>query len=129
MYGKGGQTRGFLHIKDTVRCIEIAAENPADHGEFRVFNQFTEEFSVGDLANKVQNVAQQEGYQVNISNLDNPRVELEDHFFHAENTKLKDLGLEPHLLDDEVIREILKTVENHKDRVIEANILPKVTWK
>lgn len=129
VYGKGGQTRGFLHIKDTVRCIEIAAENPADHGEFRVFNQFTEEFSVGDLANKVQNVAQQEGYQVNISNLDNPRVELEDHFFHAENTKLKDLGLEPHLLDDEVIREILKTVENHKDRVIEANILPKVTWK
>lgn len=129
VYGKGGQTRGFLHIKDTVRCIEIAAENPADHGEFRVFNQFTEEFSVGDLANKVQNVAQQEGYQVNISNLENPRVELEDHFFHAENTKLKDLGLEPHLLDDEVIREILKTVENHKDRVIEANILPKVTWK
>ncbi|MGY4691253.1 NAD-dependent epimerase/dehydratase family protein [Salibacterium sp. K-3] len=129
VYGKGGQTRGFLNLEDTVRCIEIAAENPADKGEFRVFNQFTEEFSVLDLANKVQKVAQEEGFDTNIAHLENPRVELEDHYFHAENTKLKDLGLEPHLLTDEVIRDILKAVMHHKDRVIEENVLPGVSWK
>ncbi|MFD2656445.1 MULTISPECIES: NAD-dependent epimerase/dehydratase family protein [Gracilibacillus] len=129
VYGKGGQTRGFLNIKDTVRCIEIAAENPADHGEFRVFNQFTEQFSVGDLAEKVQKVAQEEGFETNIAHLENPRVELEEHFFEAANTKLKDLGLEPYLLDENVIREILRTVITYKDRVIENNILPQVKWK
>ncbi|ENH98002.1 sulfolipid biosynthesis protein [Gracilibacillus halophilus YIM-C55.5] len=129
VYGKGGQTRGFLSIKDTVRCIEIAAENPADRGEFRVFNQFTEDFSVQGLAEKVQKVAKEEGFNPEIAHLDNPRVELEDHFYAAENTKLKDLGLEPHLLDDEVIREILQTVVKHKDRVIEENVMPQVSWK
>ncbi|ALX48913.1 NAD-dependent epimerase/dehydratase family protein [Lentibacillus amyloliquefaciens] len=129
VYGKGGQTRGFLNIQDTVRCIEIAAENPADRGEFRVFNQFTEEFSVGELAEKVQKVAQEEGYETTIANLDNPRVEQEEHFFQAENTKLRDLGLEPHLLNDDVIREIFKSVINHKDRVIKENVMPQVSWK
>jgi UDP-sulfoquinovose synthase len=129
VYGKGGQTRGFLNIKDTVRCIEIAAENPADKGEFRVFNQFTEYFSVGELAEKVQKVAQEEGYETTVANLDNPRVEQEEHYFHAENTKLRDLGLEPHLLDDDVIREIFNTVVNHKDRIIEENVMPQVSWK
>ncbi|MFD1361766.1 NAD-dependent epimerase/dehydratase family protein [Lentibacillus salinarum] len=129
VYGKGGQTRGFLNIEDTVRCIEIAAENPADQGEFRVFNQFTEEFSVGELAEKVQKVAQEEGCETTIANLDNPRVELEAHFFQAENTKLRDLGLEPHLLDDDVIRAIFRTVVRHKDRVIKDNVLPQVSWR
>ncbi|SDI19930.1 NAD-dependent epimerase/dehydratase family protein [Alteribacillus bidgolensis] len=129
VYGEGGQTRGFLNIRDTVRCIEIAAENPADKGEFRVFNQFTEEFTVLDLANKVQKVAKEEGYTIDVAHLENPRVELENHFYEAVNTKLRDLGLEPHLLTDEVIREILKTVVNHKDRVIKENVLPNVTWK
>ena len=129
VYGKGGQTRGFLNIKDTVRCIEIAAENPADKGEFRVFNQFTEEFSVQELAEKVAKVAQEEGLETNIAHLENPRVELEDHYYHAANTKLKDLGLEPNLLTDEVIREILQKVMEHKDRVIEENVLPKISWK
>lgn len=129
VYGQGGQTRGFLNIKDTVRCIEIAAENPADKGEFRVFNQFTEEFSVLDLAKQVQKVAQEEGFNTNVAHLENPRVELEEHYFHAVNTKLQDLGLEPNLLTDDVIREILHAVIEHKDRVIKENVLPTVTWK
>ncbi|GAB3060991.1 NAD-dependent epimerase/dehydratase family protein [Virgibacillus ainsalahensis] len=129
VYGKGGQTRGFLNIKDTVRCIEIAANNPADEGEFRVFNQFTEWFSVLELANKVQKVAAEEGFETTTAHIENPRVEAEEHFYQAENTKLKDLGLEPHLLTDEMIREIIKTVVNHKDRVIQENVLPQVTWK
>jgi UDP-sulfoquinovose synthase len=129
VYGEGGQTRGFLNIEDTVRCIEIAAEHPAEAGEFRVFNQFTEEFSVLDLAHKVQKVVTDEGWQVKIAHLQNPRIEKEQHYYHAQNTKLIDLGLEPHLLTDEVLRNIFHTVLQYKDRVILENILPKVTWK
>jgi Nucleoside-diphosphate-sugar epimerases len=129
VYGKGGQTRGFLNIKDTVRCIELAAENPADTGEFRVFNQFTEEFSVLDLARKVQKVAKEEGMPVEIKHIKDPRVELEEHYFHAKHTKLQKLGLKPHLLNEDVIRNILHIVLEYKDHVIMENIMPKVEWR
>jgi len=129
VYGEGGQTRGFLNIRDTIRCIEITAENPAESGEFRVFNQFTEEFSVLDLAEKVRRVAEREGLNSRIVHLDNPRVEKEKHYYFAKNTKLKDLGLEPHLLTDEALLDILQTAIKHKDRVLTENVLPKVTWK
>lgn len=129
VYGGGGQTRGFLNIRDTVRCIEIAAEHPADIGEFRVFNQFTEEFSVMELAEKVRKVALNEGMDCRISHLDNPRVEKEKHYYFAKNTKLKDLGLEPHLLTDEVLRDILFTAVKHQNRVLTDNVLPTVSWK
>jgi UDP-sulfoquinovose synthase len=128
VYGTGGQTRGFLYIKDTVRCIEIAANHPADKGEFRVFNQFTEEFSVLDLAVKVKRVAEQEGILSRLIHLENPRKEKEQHYFHAVNTKLVDLGLEPNLLTDDVLREILLTVLEQKNRVIKEKILPVVKW-
>lgn len=129
VYGKGGQTRGFLNLEDTVRCVEIAAEKPAEPGEFRVFNQFTEDFSVLELAERVKKVAEEEGYHVEVDHLENPRVELEEHFLEAVNTNLLDLGLEPHFLTDDVIRHILKAVIEHKERVIEENVLPSVSWK
>jgi UDP-sulfoquinovose synthase len=128
VYGKGGQTRGFLNITDTVRCIEISALHPADRGEFRVFNQFTEEFSVMDLAQKVRRVAEQEGISVNIAHLENPRVEKEEHYYHAKNTKLQELGLTPNLLTDDVLRDIFRTVVQYKDRVKTENVLPTVKW-
>ncbi|SDK45843.1 NAD-dependent epimerase/dehydratase family protein [Lacicoccus qingdaonensis] len=129
VYGSGGQTRGYLNIKDTVRCVEIAAENPADRGEFRVFNQFTESFSVLELAQKIQSVAKGLDIDVEVSNVENPRVEKEEHYYNAVNTALIDLGLEPHLLTDEVLEEILTYSLQHKDRIIVDNVLPKVTWK
>ncbi len=129
VYGSGKQTRAFLNIKDTIRCVEIAAENPADKGEFRVFNQFTEEFSVLELAEKVQRVAEAKGLNVNIDHLENPRVEKEDHYYHAVNTSLIDLGLEPSLLTDEHISRTLDTALKYKDRVLKENVLPNVTWK
>jgi UDP-sulfoquinovose synthase len=128
VYGAGGQTRGFLNIKDTVRCIEIAATHPADNGEFRVFNQFTEEFSVLDLATKVKHVAEGEGHFVKIAHLENPRVEKEKHYFHAVNTKFINLGLEPNLLTNDVLREILLTVKEQKDKVIMEKVLPNIKW-
>jgi len=129
VYGQGGQTRGFLNIVDTVRCIEIAIVHPADVGEFRVFNQFTEEFSVMGLAQLVRKVAKDQGIHSEIIHLINPRVEKEHHYYHAVHTKLQDLGLEPHLLSEDVIRSVLQTALIYKDRVIMDNMMPKVTWK
>ncbi|WP_163526135.1 NAD-dependent epimerase/dehydratase family protein [Halobacillus ihumii] len=129
VYGSGGQTRAFLNIEDTVRCVEIAAENPADQGEFRVFNQFTEWFSVNDLAERVQKIAKEEGLDTKVKKIENPRIEAEEHYYNAVNTKLRDLGLEPHLLTDDVIRDILQVAVDNKDRIIEENVLPSITWK
>ncbi|RSK27258.1 NAD-dependent epimerase/dehydratase family protein [Bacillus sp. HMF5848] len=129
VYGSGGQTRAFLNIKDTVRCIEIAANNPADRGEFRVFNQFTEWFSVQDLAERVKIVAEEQDLSVNIAHIENPRVEKEDHYYNAVNTNLLDLGLQPYLLTDEVLRDILSACVTNKSRVIVDNVMPKVSWK
>ncbi len=129
VYGKGGQTRGFLDIRDTVRCVEIAIANPADAGEFRVFNQFTELFSVGDLAAMVQKAGDAIGLKVGIDHLENPRVEKEEHYFNAKNTKLLDLGLQPHLLSDSLLDSLLNFAIKYKQRVDNDQILPKVKWK
>jgi len=129
VYGKGGQTRGFLDIRDTVGCLELAIANPAQSGEFRVFNQFTELFSVGDLALMVKKAGSVLGLNVEINNLDNPRIELEEHYFNAKNTKLLDLGLQPHYLSDSLLDSLLNFATKYKNRVDMNHILPKVTWK
>ncbi|NEP77965.1 MAG: NAD-dependent epimerase/dehydratase family protein [Okeania sp. SIO3B3] len=129
VYGTGGQTRAFLDIRDTVRCIDIAIANPAKEGEFRVFNQFTEQFSVKDLALMVKKAGTTIGLDVEISNLDNPRVELEEHYFNAKNTNLLSLGLEPHYLSDALLDSLLNFATKYKHRVDEKEILPKVSWR
>lgn len=129
VYGKGGQTRAFLDIRDTLQCVELAALHPADRGEFRVFNQFTEQFSVLELAERVQRVAQDMGLDVSIAHLENPRVEKEEHYYHAIHTQLLDLGLQPHLLDDALIRDLIETARIHKDRVDFGVIAPTASWR
>ncbi|MDJ0556487.1 MAG: NAD-dependent epimerase/dehydratase family protein [Microcoleaceae cyanobacterium MO_207.B10] len=129
VYGTGGQTRAFLDIRDTVRCMEIAIANPAEAGQFRVFNQFTEMFSVGDLAMMVKKAGIAMGLDVEINNLDNPRVELEEHYFNAKNTNLLDLGLEPHKLSDSLLDSLLNFAIKYKERVDKDHILPKVSWR
>ena len=127
VYGAGGQTRGMLNIRDTLACVTLAVENPAERGEFRVFNQFTESFSVNEMADMVKRVSPA---PVEITEgLANPRVEHETHYFHAANTKLLDLGLQPHLLTDEVITEMLELVERHRARVDLDAIDPTVQWR
>jgi len=128
VYGKGGQTRGLLDIRDTVRCIELAIANPAQPGEFRVFNQFTELFSISDLAMMVKKAGNAMGLNVDINHLENPRVELEQHYFNAKNTKLLDLGLEPHLLSDSLLDSLLNFAVKYQQRVDKKQILPKVSW-
>jgi UDP-sulfoquinovose synthase len=129
VYGKGGQTRGFLNIRDTLQCVELAVNNPADLGDFRVFNQFTEQFTVGELAERVKKAGEELGHTVEIQSFPNPRVEMEEHYYNAANTKLRDLGLEPHYLGAELVQSMLKTIERHKDRVIQRAILPRTRWK
>jgi UDP-sulfoquinovose synthase len=128
VYGTGGQTRGYLNIKDTLRCVELAALTPAERGEFRVFNQFTEQFSVADLAELVQRCGAELGYEVEVENFPNPRVELESHYYNASNQKLLDLGLEPHPLGEELVHSVLGAIQAQKDRVIYRAITPQTKW-
>jgi len=129
VYGEGGQTRGFIDLRDTVRCIELAALHPAEPGEMRVLNQFTEQFSVLDLAERVHAVAARLGLETTIAHVRNPRVEREQHFYQAKHTKLLDLGLQPHLLNDETIAELLERALRHRERIDLERILPTVTWR
>jgi len=129
VYGKGGQTRGFLDIRDTVRCIELAVLHPPAAGDFRVFNQFTEQFSVGELAEKVCSVGAKLGLAIELTHLPNPRVEREDHYYNAVHTKLLDLGLEPHLLSDSLLDSLLNIALEHRDRIRPETILPRVDWR
>jgi UDP-sulfoquinovose synthase len=129
VYGKGGQTRGFLNIRDTLQCVELAVENPPEAGEYRVFNQFTEMFSVGQLAELVQTAGAELGHEVEVEHLDNPRVESEEHYYNPTHTKLLDLGLQPSYLGDELVRSMLKAIDRHRDRVIESAIDPTTRWK
>lgn len=128
VYGKGGQTRGFLNIRDTIQCVELAVRNPAKAGEFRVFNQFTEQFSVMDLANKVVEAGRRTGLNVAIDHLPNPRIEMESHYYNAKHSKLADLGLKPHLLTNDVLDHMLAIVRAHIDRVNRDIFLPTIQW-
>jgi UDP-sulfoquinovose synthase len=129
VYGKGGQTRAFLDIRDTVKCIELAIESPAKVGEFRVFNQFTELFSIKDLAQKIQLAGTALGLKVEIQTVANPRVELEEHYFNPKNTNLLDLGLQPHFLSDSLLDSLLNFAIRYQHRVDRSQILPQVKWK
>jgi UDP-sulfoquinovose synthase len=129
VYGKGGQTRGFLDIRDTLQCVELAAMNPADFGEFRVFNQFTEQFTVQELAEKVTEGGRKLGWHPIIENIANPRFEMEEHYYNAKHTKLMDLGLQPHYLSDTLIDGLLETVRQQGDRVNRRLLYPRHTWK
>jgi UDP-sulfoquinovose synthase len=129
VYGKGGQTRGFLDIRDTVRCVQLAIDNPAQAGEFRVFNQFTEQFSVNDIASLVKREGEKHGLNVQIQTVPNPRVEAEEHYYNAQRTKLLDLGLQPHFLGDNMMESLLDFAIQYKDRVNMDLIKPAVNFR
>jgi len=129
VYGTGGQTRGFLDIRDTVRCIEIACHNPAAPGECRVFNQFTEQFSVLDLANMVKTAADEMGLPVEIEHMPTPRVEAQQHYYNAKHSKLVDLGLRPHFLSDSLLDSLMNIAMKYQDRVDRSLFLPQLNWR
>jgi UDP-sulfoquinovose synthase len=128
VFGEGTQTRGMLNIRDTMACVELAMLNPADPGRMRVFNQFTESFSVMEVAKMVQKAGARLGYEVQIAHYENPRVEAEVHYYNPKHSKLIDLGLQPRLLADTLVDSMIKRVEQFKDRIIEGAIVPRIRW-
>jgi len=129
VYGKGGQTRGFLDIRDTVKCVELACLNPAAPGECRVYNQFTEQFSVLQLAQLVQTAGKKFGLNVEIEQMADPRVEAEQHYYNAKHSKLLDLGLQPHLLSDSLLDSLMNIAVRYRDRVDQSLFMPQVNWR
>ena len=129
VYGQGGQTRGFLDIRDTVRCVELAMLNPAERGEFRVFNQFTEQFSISELAERVTAARKAHGLETQVEHLANPRTEMETHYYNAKHQKLVDLGLVAHRLEDSLIDRVIGLVEKYKKRIRPELFVPRVDWR
>lgn len=128
VYGQGGQTRGYLNIRDTLNCIRLSVDNPADKGELRVFNQFTETFSVNELAERVQQCGKRNGLEVKIESIENPRKELEEHYYNPAHTGLLELGLEPNFMTEEVLDQLLNTVLRYRDRIREDTIFRGIRW-
>ncbi len=129
LYGTGGQKRAFLNIRDTLQCVEISATHPAAPGEFRVFNQFTESFTVQELGNLVIEAAQPLGFKAQAKEIPNPRMELEGHHYNPKNSGLVALGMKPRLLTTEVLQQMIQSVASHKDRIDRRVIMPTVKWR
>lgn len=129
VYGKGGQVRGYLNLRDTLQCVDLAMNNPAGEGELRILNQFTETFSVNDLAERVQRVGNSLGLNVEVKSIENPRKEAEDHYYNPAHSGLMDLGLKPNYMTDDVVEAMLKEVITYKDQIDVSKIMPRVSWK
>jgi UDP-sulfoquinovose synthase len=128
VYGKGGQTRGYLNLRDTLQCVSLAMRNPVPRGELRILNQFTEQFTVNQLAERVQAAGRELGIEVRIQHLDNPRKELEEHYYNARHSALVELGLEPTLMSTQILTDMLRLVSQHREAIDARRILPRVAW-
>jgi UDP-sulfoquinovose synthase len=131
VYGKGGQTRGFLPLRDSIQCLELLINNPPKEGEYRVVNQFDKSYSVLALAHRVKLAAEKLGLKPTIEHVDNPRNELEDHFYEPDREKLADLGYKPFGDLDRELETMLKDVVPHRDRIeaIKRAMRPSTRWK
>lgn len=128
VYGKGGQIRGYLNLKDTLQCVELAMNNPVEKGNLRILNQFTERFSVNELTDQIQRVGNDIGLNVQVESIENPRKEQEEHYYNPKHHGLLELGLKPHYMTEEVVAQMLEQVIRYKDRIDTRKIMPRVRW-
>ena len=128
IYGKGGQTRGYINIRDAIKCIKIAIDKPASSGELNIVNQFTELFTVRELAELVKVAASKINLNLKINNIPNPRVELEDHYYNVVHKSLKEKGLKPIKLSEEMIIQFIEHIMKYKSKIDVEKILPRVQW-
>ena len=129
IYGNGQQIRGYINLRDTIRCIELSIASPPQVGEYRVFNQFTEQFSLVELAETVVEQSKKFGLEAQIKHLPNPRVEAEHHYYNAEHTKLIELGLEPHLLSGSVLESLMEHIIKNHGKIDRSLIMPTINWR
>ena len=128
IYGRGEQVRGYLNLKDTLQCVALAVEKPAAQGELRIFNQFTELFSVNQLAERVQRAGNRMNLDVQVRSIANPRKEKEKHYYNPVHSGLLELGLEPHFMTDEILAGMLAKVIRCREQIDTSRILPRVSW-
>ena len=129
VYGQGEQTRGYINIRDTIRCIELAIDSPPDEGEYRVFNQITEQFSLNELAEMVVKQSSPADLNAQIEHFSNPRVEAEQHYYKATHSRLAELGLEPHLLTGTVLDSLIRLALDRREHIDKSLIMPTVNWR
>jgi UDP-sulfoquinovose synthase len=128
VYGQGGQTRGYLNIKDTLQCVAIACQKPAKAGELRVFNQIMETFSVHHLAELTKKVGEALGYPVEIQHIENPRKEAEYHYYNPTYQGLIDIGVKPNYLDEETMAKMFTIVARHRASIRKDVIFRGIKW-
>ncbi|MGD9826238.1 NAD-dependent epimerase/dehydratase family protein, partial [Desulfobacter sp.] len=128
VYGKGGQTRGYLNILDTLQCVAKAVELPAGPGELRIFNQIMETFTVNELAEMIAAAGRRHGHNVTVQHLENPRKEAEEHYYNPSYHGLIELGVTPHYLTDDVLDGMFKVVEENRAAIRKEIIFKGVKW-
>ena len=129
-YGKGHQSRGFLPLRDSMQCLALALENPPQSGEYRVFNQFEDVYDITDLALKVKEVGESLGLKVEVKNLENPRKEMEDHYYNPDHSQLLDLGYKPTHDINQELKIILTDLIKYKGRIESKKeaLVPDILW-
>jgi UDP-sulfoquinovose synthase len=129
-YGRGEQKRGFLALTDSIQCLTIALDNPPKRGEYRVFNQLDDVYSINELAQKVKKVASNMGLKVEIDHVENPRIEKEEHYYMVDHEKLPSLGFKPTRSLEEELEIMLTDLLMYRDRIAEKKhvIKPKIRW-
>jgi len=130
-YGKGGQTRGYIALRDSMQCMALALDNPPDEGEYRTFNQFEECYSVNELAQHVVDVSAEFDIKANVWNIDNPRVEAEEHYYNPDMEHLPNLGFRPTMSLDDELKITIPELMKYKSRIEEKRdrIKPTVNWR
>ena len=131
VHGVGGQTRGFLALSDSIQCISLLITKPPETGEYRVVNQFDEQYSVLEIAKMVEDVGNKKGLNVSIKSKENPRLEAEKHYFKADHNKLKELGFKRTREIDEEISIMLDQLLPYKERIEEKKdiIIKNIKWR
>ncbi|NDJ60150.1 MAG: NAD-dependent epimerase/dehydratase family protein [Chloroflexi bacterium] len=130
LYGSGGQKRGFLPMRDSMQCLTLAIESPPEPGEYRVFNQFEECYTVEELALKAQVAAAAVGITVEIQHIDNPRTEQEAHYYNPDRSHLIALGYEPTHDVAAEMRIMINDLKAHRDRILARRdaLIPDIRW-
>jgi UDP-sulfoquinovose synthase len=130
VYGGGHMKRGFLPMRDSMQCLTIAIENPPKPGEYRVFNQFEECYTIQELALKVQEAAQAIGLDAEIAHFENPRTERDEHYYNPDRNHLINLGYKP---SHDVVAEVkimLQDLLPHRERIMAHRdiLIPDIRW-